>query len=62
MPVIWLIGKCDIPEDAMFPVDAHRVRRFASPGEALRAKVAGPFDDLPPERFLEALDDARRGG
>lgn len=29
--------------------------------EALRPKVAGPFDDLPPERFLEALDAARRG-
>jgi uncharacterized RDD family membrane protein YckC len=29
---------------------------------ALRPKVAGPFDDLPPERFLEALDEARRGG
>jgi uncharacterized RDD family membrane protein YckC len=34
-------------------------RRLA---EALRPKVAGPFDDLPPERFLEALDEARRGG
>jgi uncharacterized RDD family membrane protein YckC len=30
--------------------------------EALRPKVAGPFDDLPAERFLEALDTARRGG
>jgi hypothetical protein len=30
--------------------------------EALRPKVAGPFDRLPAERFLEALDDARRGG
>jgi uncharacterized RDD family membrane protein YckC len=30
--------------------------------EALRPKVAGPFDDLPAERFLEALDAARRGG
>jgi uncharacterized RDD family membrane protein YckC len=29
---------------------------------ALRPKVAGPFDDLPAERFLEALDAARRGG
>jgi len=29
--------------------------------EALRPKVAGPFHDLPPERFLEALDAARRG-
>jgi hypothetical protein len=29
--------------------------------EALRPKVAGPFRDLPPERFLEALDAARRG-
>ena len=28
--------------------------------EALRPKVAGPFDDLPAERFLEALDEARR--
>jgi hypothetical protein len=30
--------------------------------EALRPKVAGPFDDLPAERFIEALDEARRGG
>jgi hypothetical protein len=30
--------------------------------EALRPKVAGPFDDHPAERFLEALDAARRGG
>jgi uncharacterized RDD family membrane protein YckC len=30
--------------------------------DALRPKVAGPFDDLPAERFLEALDAARRGG
>jgi uncharacterized RDD family membrane protein YckC len=30
--------------------------------EALRPKVAGPFGDLPAERFLEALDDARRRG
>jgi uncharacterized RDD family membrane protein YckC len=29
---------------------------------ALRPKVAGPFDGLPAERFLEALDEARRGG
>jgi uncharacterized RDD family membrane protein YckC len=29
---------------------------------ALRPKVAGPFDDLPPEKFLEELDAARRGG
>jgi hypothetical protein len=28
---------------------------------ALRPKVAGPFDQLPDERFLEALDEARRG-
>jgi uncharacterized RDD family membrane protein YckC len=34
-------------------------RRLA---EALRPKVAGPFDDLSPERFLEALDEARRRG
>jgi uncharacterized RDD family membrane protein YckC len=32
-------------------------RRLA---EALRPKVAGAFDHLSPERFLEALDDARR--
>jgi len=30
--------------------------------DALRPKVAGPLDDLPAERFLEALDAARRGG
>jgi hypothetical protein len=30
--------------------------------EALRPKVDGPFDDLPAERFLEALDAAHRGG
>ena len=30
--------------------------------EALRPKVAGPFDELSPERFLEALDEARRRG
>jgi uncharacterized RDD family membrane protein YckC len=29
--------------------------------DALRPKVAGPFDDLPAERFLEVLDAARRG-
>jgi uncharacterized RDD family membrane protein YckC len=32
-------------------------RRLA---QALRPKVAGAFDHLSPERFLEALDDARR--
>jgi uncharacterized RDD family membrane protein YckC len=34
-------------------------RRLA---EALRPKVAGAFDHLSPEGFLEALDDARRRG
>jgi uncharacterized RDD family membrane protein YckC len=32
-------------------------RRLAA---SLRPKVAGPFDGLSPERFLEALDEARR--
>jgi hypothetical protein len=30
--------------------------------DALRPKVAGPFDGLDAERFLEALDAARREG
>jgi uncharacterized RDD family membrane protein YckC len=39
------------------PARADVARRLAG---ALRPKVAGPFDHLSPERFLEALDEARR--
>jgi uncharacterized RDD family membrane protein YckC len=41
------------------PARADVARRLAG---ALRPKVAGPFDHLSPERFLEALDEARRRG
>jgi len=47
MPVIWLVGEGDVLEaatlSAMLPADAHCVRRFNSPGEALRAS-AEPAD------------------
>jgi hypothetical protein len=56
LPLLVYIGYDDRLDSAARRDVASRLAR------ALRPKVAGPFDDLPAERFLAQLDAARRGG